>query len=377
LGQWVKEFVEEVGAKLVSVNSENPPGREWDAASFFAEKAAEHGLKARLVNHGGGRGSAVVELGWGDGPTLVFNSHLDTVPAGPVERWPYHPFEAGVVGGYLVGRGSADAKGCLTAMLAAVVSLAGVERLRGRVFLTAVADEEVGGLGSLTVFKELDRVDHVVVGEPTSLSVCVASRGRVEVAVEFSGRPAHASTPELGVNAVVAASRAAARLSVLEKGFGAGRRLLGRSTACVTMFEGGLKPNVVPDRARLVVDVRTVGETPRQVVRKISGEVRKAVGDKPFKAYITSTIPFYSVDVTAPVVKAAQKALADSRIKPVITGFRAATDLNRLARQRTLQGIIMGPGKLELAHSFREKVSVKELLKAAEVYKRLAEILLT
>jgi acetylornithine deacetylase/succinyl-diaminopimelate desuccinylase-like protein len=83
------------------------------------------------------------------------------------------------------------------------------------------------------------------------------------------------------------------------------------------------------------------------------------------------------VDVTAPVVKAAQKALADSGIKPVITGFRAATDLNRLARQRTLQGIIMGPGKLELAHSFREKVSVKELLKAAEVYKRLAEILLT
>jgi len=374
---WVESFVEQFGAKLVSINSENPPGREWDAASYFAEKAAEQGLKARLVNHGGGRGSTVVELGWGEGPTLVFNSHLDTVPAGPVDRWPFHPFQAGVVGGYLVGRGSVDAKGCLTAMLAALASLAKSEGLLGRVLLTAVADEEVGGLGSLSVFKELGKVDHVVVGEPTSLSVCVASRGRVEVAVEFSGRPAHASTPDLGINAVVAASRAAARLSTLEKGFGVGRRLIGRPTACVTMAQGGLKPNVVPDSARLVVDVRTVGETPRQVVQKITREVRKAVGGKPFKAYITSTIPFYSVALDAPVVRAAQKALAETGVKPVITGFRAATDLNRLSRHQPLQGIIMGPGKLELAHSFREKVSVKELVKAAETYKRLAEILLT
>jgi hypothetical protein len=68
LGQWVKEFVEEVGAKLVSVNSENPPGREWDAASYFAEKAAEHGLKARLVNTAADEAPLLLSLAGGMDP---------------------------------------------------------------------------------------------------------------------------------------------------------------------------------------------------------------------------------------------------------------------------------------------------------------------
>ncbi|MEM2238005.1 MAG: M20 family metallopeptidase [Candidatus Caldarchaeum sp.] len=374
---WFRTFIEDAAAKLVAINTENPPGREREAASFLAEKAAEHGLRARIINHGGDRGSALVELVWGEGPTVVFNSHLDTVPAGPADRWPFHPFQTGVKDGYLCGRGSVDAKGCLASMLAAVAALGRLEKLSGKVVLMAVADEEVGGLGTLSLAKEMDRMDYMVVGEPTSLRLCVASRGRVEVSVEFLGKPAHASTPEEGVNAVVAAAKAAVRLARMEKGFGRRDVFLGRSSAAVTMFEGGLKPNVIPDRARLRVDFRTVGESPEQVLKTVSTHVKKVLTPKAFfKAAVTSVIPCFKTDVASSLVKASKKALAEAGLKPVLTGFRAATDLNRVVRQRQVEGVILGPGSLSLAHSFREKVAVSELVKAAEVYRRIAENLL-
>ncbi|MEM4189972.1 MAG: M20 family metallopeptidase [Candidatus Caldarchaeum sp.] len=375
---WVRAFIEDNGSRLVAINTENPPGREREAASFFAEKAAEHGLKSRLVSHGGDRASALVEVEWGEGPTVVFNSHLDTVPAGPVERWPFHPFRTGVKNGYLCGRGSADAKGCLTSMLAAVAMLGKREGLSGRVVLMAVADEEVEGLGSLSLAKELDRMDYVVVGEPTSLKVCVASRGRVEISVEFLGKPAHSSTPKKGVNAVTAAAKAVVKLASLEKGFGRRDAFMGRSSAAVTMLQGGLKSNVIPDRARFTVDYRTVGETPEQALKTISSYVKKAVTSKtPFKATITYAAPSFKTDANSKIVKACRKALWEAGVKPVLTGLKALTDLNRVAKQRPVEGVVLGPGDLSLAHTFSEKVAVSELVKAAEVYRRLAENLLS
>ncbi|MCS7137662.1 MAG: M20/M25/M40 family metallo-hydrolase [Candidatus Caldarchaeum sp.] len=368
---WLVSFLEELGAKLVAINTENPLGREAEAASFFAEKAAEHGLKARVFSHTSSRASALVELSWGEGPAVVFNSHLDTVPAGPFERWPFHPFQTGVRDGFLCGRGSVDAKGCLASMLAALVSLSRSERLSGRVVLMAVADEEVGGLGTLSTMNELERVDHVVVGEPTSMKICVASRGRVEINAEFHGRPAHAALPEEGVNAVAAAARAVLKVAGMERGFGSRHRYMGRMTAAATMFEGGLKPNVIPETAKITIDVRTTGQKPDEILKLFKRRL------KPDRAYITAVIPDYSAPLNSHVVKASQRAVREAGLKPVLAGFRAATDLNRMAKVKRVEGVIVGPGSLSLAHSFVEKVALKELVKAAHVYKRIAELLLS
>ncbi|MEM2871240.1 MAG: M20 family metallopeptidase [Candidatus Caldarchaeum sp.] len=367
---WYRGFIEGLGAKLVAINTENPPGREREAASFFAEKAAEQGLKARLVVHSSSRASAVVEVGWGDGPTVVLNSHLDTVPAGSPERWPFHPFETGVRDGFLCGRGSVDAKGCLASMLAALASLSRSEKLSGRVVLMAVADEEVGGLGTLSTMKELEKVDYVVVGEPTSMEICVASRGRVEITAEFHGKPSHAALPEKGVNALAKAAKAVLKVAEMEKGFGPGRRRVGRATAAATMFEGGLKPNVIPETAKITIDVRTVGQRPDRVLELFKRRL------KPSRADLTAFIPEYVVDERSRVVKACKKAVGEAGFKPVLTGFRAVADLNRMARVRRVEGVILGPGPLSLAHTFEEKVAVSELVKAAQVYRRVVELLL-
>ncbi|MCX8200994.1 MAG: M20/M25/M40 family metallo-hydrolase [Candidatus Caldarchaeum sp.] len=370
------DFLAGLVAGLVGINSENPPGREGDAARFFAEKAAENGLKAKVVDHGGGRASALVEVDFGMGPVVVFNSHLDTVPAGPLERWSFHPFTAGVRGGFVLGRGSVDAKGCLAAMLNGLVSLKN-ERLSGKVVLMAVADEEVGGMGSLVLMKMLERMDYVVVGEPTSLNLCVASRGRTEVTMNFLGRPAHASMPLQGRNAAAAAAKAVVKLSKLERGYGTKGRLVGRNSAVVTVFESGLKPNVVPDAAKVVVDVRTIDESPLTTLSFLKRYVRTVIpAGVGFKAFVSSSIPYYRSDVDGKLVKVCRQALQEAGVEPVLKGFPAATDLNRMNRVKKVDGVILGPGDLRLAHSFSEKVSLKELSKASVVYKLIAEKLL-
>ncbi|MEM0348664.1 MAG: M20 family metallopeptidase [Candidatus Caldarchaeum sp.] len=373
----MREIIEAIGSGLVKVNSENPPGRESDAARYFAEKAAELGLRARVIDHGGGRASALVELIFGEGPVLVFNSHLDTVPVGPVERWSFHPLSTGVSGGYLCGRGSVDAKGALAAMLAAVSTLR-FEGLMGRVVLMAVADEEVSGLGSLSLIKLMDHVDYMVVGEPTSLKICVASRGRTEVTVNFYGKPTHASKPLEGVNAVSAAARACVKLARLERGYGKRHRYLGRSSAAVTLIRGGLKPNIIPDSSNIVIDIRTTVEKPAETLRMVKQIIKPALPKQAFfKAAISSHIPPYMASLGGALVRACQQACRAAGVKPVLTGFEAATDLNRIQKIRPVEGVIIGPGDLRLAHSFRERVAVKELVKAAEIYKTVAEHLLS
>lgn len=360
---------------MPSIAKTHPEGR-LALRAFFAEKAAELGLRAKVVDHGDGRASALVEEEFGEGPVVVFNSHLDTVPAGPLERWNFHPFTAGVKDGFLLGRGSVDAKGCLAAMLFGVVSLKS-EKLSGKVVLMAVADEEVSGLGSLTLMKQVERMDFVVVGEPTSLQLCVASRGRTEITLDFFGKPAHASMPSEGINAATAAAKTVVKLASLEQGYGRKNEVVGGNSAAVTMLKAGLKSNVIPDSAKVVVDFRTVDESPLETLRFVKRFVKPIVPKKvSFKASVTSVIPSYRSNVRGKLVHACKQALKRAGVKPILSGFPAATDLNRMNRVKRVDGVIIGPGDLALAHSFREKVSLKELRKAVEVYRFIAEELL-
>ncbi|MEM3031343.1 MAG: M20 family metallopeptidase [Nitrososphaerota archaeon] len=370
--QGLESYIASVAAQLVRINTENPPGRELEAARFVAERTAEMGMRTTVLDHGGGRGSTLAVLDSGNpGPSLMFNSHLDTVPAGSPEDWEFHPFEGGVSGGMLRGRGSVDAKGCLAAMLAGVKMLGDVRC--GSLVLAAVADEEVGGLGTVQVCRQLKRVDYAVFGEPTAMKLLLGNRGRGEMVIEVRGSPAHASTPEVGVNAIMLASRIVMRLAALEKGFGRRHSLLGRNTASVTMVSGGLKSNVIADRCTLVVDFRTV---PGAIVRDLEEVIRGRVAGIPAALRITSYTPPAITRRDSPLVKAAGEALRAAGLRVRMSGMRSTTDYSILLKHHRADGVILGPGDLSVAHSFRESVPIRELVRAAHVYRGIAERLL-
>lgn len=142
--------------------------------------------------------------GRGDGPTVMFNGHIDVVPAGEASSWRGGAaFSADVRSGALQGRGTCDMKGGLVAALWAVSALrrSGVP-LRGDLLMACVQGEEDGGLGTFATLKRGWRADACVVPEPTSLDLVTAAAGALTFRLRITGRAAHASRHLEGISAM-------------------------------------------------------------------------------------------------------------------------------------------------------------------------------
>ena len=142
--------------------------------------------------------------GSGDGPTLMFDGHVDVVPVGDPAAWSTpDPFSGRVVAGELHGRGSCDMKAGLVAVIAAV---AAVRRsgapLRGDLLLACVAGEEDGGLGTFATLHRGWTADACVVPEPTGLDLVTANAGALTFRLRVPGLATHASRRTEGVSAV-------------------------------------------------------------------------------------------------------------------------------------------------------------------------------
>src|SRR5206468_11497071 len=103
---------------LIAAPSENPGGTEDDAARVAGDILSTLDLAPEVVRGGSDRPSVVARLGRADRPSLAWNGHLDTVPAGSPDTWSRPPFAGDVVDGRLIGRGACDMKGGIASALA-------------------------------------------------------------------------------------------------------------------------------------------------------------------------------------------------------------------------------------------------------------------
>ncbi|TFV67888.1 UNVERIFIED_ORG: M20 family peptidase [Bacillus sp. AZ43] len=188
-------------------------------------------------------------------PQLLLACHVDTVPVADARDWTHDPFGADVDGGRLWGRGASDMK---AGLVAAVEALAAADP-GTPVALLLTSDEEIGSKGALAAAAAVaeQRIGAVVVPEATGNQVVLGHKGALWLAVRTAGRAAHGSTPERGHNAVLdlvaVLSRAGEGLPLRSDPF------LGTETWNPGVISGGTVPNVVPDRAEVLVDQRTVG----------------------------------------------------------------------------------------------------------------------
>ncbi|OAB86917.1 hypothetical protein AWH69_10945 [Janibacter melonis] len=244
--------------QLVAVDSVNPglvPGAagEGRVVEHLRDRLEAAGLVTTVVPAPGldDRPSLVaMPRGGEDLPTVVLNGHLDTVGVSGMDA----PFEARVEGDRLLGRGAADMKGGIAAVVAVAEHLV-ASGAPVRPVLALVADEEDASLGSQAVVAALRRwgvrPDVCLVAEPTDLALCRSLRGFAVVRVELPGRAAHSSQAELGVNAVTHLGRL---LHAVDARADAVRAAGG--DLMVTVVSGGSSPFVVPDRASCVVEMR-------------------------------------------------------------------------------------------------------------------------
>ena len=305
-------------ADLIRIGSVNPSltagGKgETEIGEYVARALGALGLDVCKLEPEPGRVSVVGTLkGSGGGRSLMFNAHYDTVGVEGMD----HPFSAAVRDGKMYGRGSYDMKGSLAAQMAAAKALVdGSVQLRGDVVIAAVADEEYGSIGTSDLIRHV-KTDAAIVTEPTAVQICLAHKGYLWIEVETTGRAAHGSRFELGIDANMRMGRFLGELEKLERDLRARppHPLVGPPSLHAATIHGGSGLSTYAASSKLQIERRTVpGETEAQAVREIeeiAGRLRAA--DATFEATVRTFFvrePF-EVARDAPVVRALDRAAA-------------------------------------------------------------------
>ena len=316
------------------------------------------------------------------GPTLLFDAHVDTVGIAPGVAWGHDPFGGQIEDGRLYGRGTSDMKGALAAAIYGAAALAR-SALAGRVVICASVMEEVLEGVALRPVMQRIRPDFVVIGESTELNLAIGGRGRAEIHVEAVGRPAHSSSPHLGINAVELMMDAARSIAQVPLGTDP---LLGDALIALTDIRSEPYPanSVIASYCRVTYDRRLLaGETVESVLGPIqaavmvaqgAGRITAVVGTGAYTTYTGAALgaqkffPAWKVDPDAPLVVKAQAGLRAAGLNASLSAYRFCTNAAYSAGIAGVPTIGFGPSPESRAHRVDEYIELAELLAAAEGY---------
>jgi len=373
----VRERVTRLLCELVAIPSYG--GEEQAVIRYLMDRFARQGIPCRITERDGTPINVVAEIG--NGPrAIVLNSHHDTVPPGDPAPWATDPLAPVVKDGKVYGRGSGDAKGCLAPMIVAFEALA--ERrdaLPVKVILMAVGAEERGGLGTKAEVARGITADAAIIGESTRLVPMIAHKGVLRLEVEVTGKAAHASDPEAGINAVVAMAPV---VSALDRLAAEVRQRTephtGRASLVISTIAGGTALNVIPARCVLSIDRRVLPtETEAAATAEIVETVTRALpAEAGARVEVRKVrfVPPSSTDASAPIVAAAEEAATAVLGKPVrAAGFSATCDMTYLVNDAKIPTIILGPDGIDRAHQANECISIEQMALAVEVYLKTIE----
>jgi acetylornithine deacetylase/succinyl-diaminopimelate desuccinylase-like protein len=295
----------------------------------------------------------------------------------PSESWTLDPWSATIRDGRVYGQGAADMKGGTTAMCAAatVLGRSGVE-LPGDLVVLAVPNHFEGGEGTRKAVREGLRADAAIVCEPTDLEVVTGQRGILYLEITVRGRAAHTTALRLGVNAVERAARLVSALGSMQMRDGHGDPVDAEPMVNVAMVEGGLAHNLVPERCRLIVDIRFPPEqTADDVLRDVRATVAATLGDDP-------ELPT-SVEPEATCVRNPRSSLRLGDDHPLARwlceahrsatgssariGFHPAWPDTPILNEAGIPAVTYGPGSME-CYWDDESVSVQDYLGAVRTY---------
>lgn len=383
---------------LLAIPTANPPGETEAAVAYLEESLASAGIETERLTVDPAKPNLLAHLP-GSGPgTLGFNGHLDTVPVEPA-AWSRDP-HGERSGARLYGRGAADMKGPLAAMVAVARAFAetGTDPPVSLAW-SFVADEEVGGEAGLAAVLQADRfaVDACVIGEPTCRgdrhSMAIADRGSIWLTLEAAGEAAHGSRPMLGENAIDRLTAAVDRLRdrvgrhefevdaaivpILEEsvafygpvlGHDAARQLFERPTVNLGRLEGGEAINQVPRHAVAEIDIRLpAGIDTRTVLADLRDCIDGCDGISVVDlSWSTGTAEAFDAPLVAALHDVAEDVAGERVYRRSATGGGDAKRLRR--RGVSAVEFALGP---DTAHAVDEYTTVEAIARTAAVYARV------
>lgn len=381
----MQEDIYKLTKMLIETNTENPPGNEEVLVNRILKWLEPWEPQYKKIYIEKNRCCLLLWLEGEKKEYLGFAGHLDTVPVGEKQEWEHSPFEAERIGNVVYGRGAADMKGGLAAMLFLYTYYKKKEEKPpyGILFIFT-ADEEVQGKGMLELCQrhELDGVKALFVCEPTGNTIGLGELGTLWLRFLVKGKSCHASMSDLGINALEVGIKI---VEEFQRKWGekcSEDSLLGKESCCLTQVSGGVKINIIPERAEFCMDIRTVPKKDKKhweheeivmLAKEIcakwmtqkqglsaSVEVltnRSAVGMEKDSIFIQK------------LLQSAQRAGKPVKCTPV----RFFTDASIALQALPIPFVIFGPGNPQECHKTDEKIDILQIKEAVEYYQIFIE----
>ncbi len=366
-------------------------GEEKALAQMLAARMLALGFDESYVDD---QGNVIGKIkGTGGGKTVLLDGHIDTVEVSDPSAWRHDPFAAQIEDGRIYGRGAADMKGALAAMIAAAGCLARDKRPKGDVYVTGTAMEEIAEGCSLSHIISSIHPDVVVIGEATQLNLNIGQRGRAEIVIETKGRPAHSSNPEVGINAVYKMMKLLEQVREIPA---TRHELLGKGIMELTDIISSPYPgaSVVPERCKVTFDRRLlIGDTEESVLAAIREKIdllKAADPEFDAQAYVAGLdLTFYTGyhqthqkfapawcldrDSNKDLIDAALCALRSTGLSPQVSAYQFCTNGSASAGIHGVSTIGFGPCAESQAHVVDEYVEIEQMERAAEGYYSLID----
>ena len=314
------------------------------------------------------------------GPILCFAGHTDVVPTGPAENWRSPPFEPTAIDGQLYGRGAADMKGSLAAMVVAVEQfIAEHPNHGGRIAFLITSDEEgVAKNGTVKVVEWLQQQgitpNYCLVGEPSSTAICGDTikngrRGSLGCRLHIKGRQGHVAYPHLASNPIHTAAPALTALT--QEVWDQGNEFFPATSFQISNINGGTgATNVIPGELNVVFNFRFSTQVTDQQLRERTAAILDSHGLDYELDWALSGQAFLTPEgelVDAAVASIRQITGLDTQLSTA-----GGTSDGRFIAPMGTQVVELGPVNATI-HQVDENVNIKDLDILTEIYQRLLQ----
>ena len=352
---------------------------------FIRDYLADLGVACELVfDKSGEKANLYATIGPDDRGGIALSGHTDVVPIDG-QLWDTDPFHLERKGTRLYARGTADMKAFIAVCLSLVPQMLN-RNLRVPIHLVFSYDEEIGCLGVRTLLSQLQRMENrpigVVIGEPTSMTVARAHKGKLSMRCTVHGREGHSGLTHLGVNAVEAAAEAVAYLK------GMSRRMKQEgpfdtelqppyTTIHTGVIQGGTQLNIIPKRCWFDFEFRhlpeidpesLLEELQQYVHQNLLPEMREVAQESDFQWVTTSKAPGLNTDKDADIVRLAQTLTGANTSGKIAFGTEGG-----LFSDAGMPAVVCGPGSIEQAHKPNEWIELEQINQCERFVARLID----
>lgn len=362
--------------QLIRIRTPQPLGDELDAVKFIESLLHSDLFKSRILHHSGNRATLASEIsGSGRYGKVALVGNLDTVGLEDIASWSHAPYAADFEGGRVYGRGAANNKGGVAAMLLAALALMNSDELPPRdVLFCFTADGDQGGMGAKALFEGgfFEGVSEVIFAQPTDCLIGIGQKGLLWLDVYISGRSAHVTQSASGINAfekfIFFKNQIEGLLNQKKT-----HPILGLPSCNITKIESfGPTLYSVPDRTFGRLDIRFPPNIDSDdLLEKIfclAASMETNTPGMKFDVKLVNKRSAVGMTSSAPIIKKIKSICVKQQLKTQLRGVMYFTDASVIVPLLGIPFAIMGPGEDIYGKRGDESVALDNILQMARVY---------